>query len=229
MKTDFVLSDFPGRSATFLGKLSRNNNRDWFEANRELYNSDFLGPAVQFVLEMGDLLFELDPDIIAIPKIDKSIFRLHRDVRFSKDKSPYKTNMGLYFWNGKAKKSDATGFYFHIEPKLFGVAAGLYMPPPYLLKKFRDAVVKPDVGNELHLITKKLERKYEIGGKKFKRFPKGYDADFPYSDLLLYEGIYAWYESSNLKELARGKAAVKIFKIFKEMLPLYKWLTKNLY
>jgi uncharacterized protein (TIGR02453 family) len=230
MKSTSSLNGFPQKTATYLSKLSKNNNREWFEKNRELYNSDFLEPAIQFVLEMGDRLLGLDPELLAIPKVDKSIFRLHRDVRFSKDKSPYKTNMGLYFWNGKAKKSEAVGFYFHVEPKSYGAASGLYMPPPYLLKRFRDAVANPEKGKELHLIINTLQKKkYDIGGKKFKRIPKGYSEDSPYSEYLLYEGIYSWYESSNFKDLTGGKAIEKVFKIFKEMLVLHKWLIKNLY
>ena len=134
------IKDFPKKTTAFLGKLSKNNNREWFEANRDLYNSDLLEPCIQFVIEMGDKLQDIDPDIVAIPKVDKSIFRLHRDVRFSKDKTPYKTNAGLYFWNGKMKKMDASGFYFHLEPKLFGVGLGIYMFPPHLLKKYRDVL-----------------------------------------------------------------------------------------
>lgn len=230
MNLNSSLKDFPQRTADYLDKLSKHNNREWFEANRGLYNSDFLEPAIQFVLEMGDRLSDLDDRIIAIPKIDKSIFRLHRDIRFSKNKEPYKTNMGLYFWDGKAKKSEAVGFYFHVEPKLYGVASGLYMPPPFLLKRFRDAVANSEKGKELHQIVKLLQKKkFDIGGKKFKRFPKGYSEDSAYSEYLLYEGIYAWYESKNFNALSGNKAIEKIFKIFKEMLPLHRWLINNLY
>jgi uncharacterized protein (TIGR02453 family) len=224
-----TLKDFPKRTATYLNRLSRNNNRNWFEANRDLYNSDFLEPCIQFVVEMGDKLLDLDPDIVAIPKIDKSIFRLHRDIRFSKDKTPYKTNAGLYFWNGKLKKMDASGFYFHLEPKLFGIGLGIYMFPPHLLKKYRNVVSDPSSVKELHKIVRSLEKKgYSIGGKKYKKTPKGYDPNILYPGYLLYDGIYAWYEGSDLKEISNGKAVNRIFKIFKDMLPLHKWLTENL-
>ena len=225
-----VLNEFPKNTAAFLYKLSKNNNRKWFEANRDHYNSDFLEPCIQFVIEMGDKLLDLDPDIVAIPKVDKSIFRLHRDVRFSNDKTPYKTNAGLYFWNGKLKKMDASGFYFHLEPKLFGVGLGVYMFPPHLLKKYRDVVSNPSSAKELHQIVRSLERKgYSIGGKKYKKTPKSYDPNTLYPGYLLYDGNYAWYESSNLKEISNGKAVNAIFKIFKDMLPLHKWLVKNLF
>lgn len=224
-----ALKDFPQKTAAYLNKLSKNNNRKWFEANRDFYNSDFLEPCIQFVIEMGDRLLDLDPDIVAIPKIDKSIFRLHRDVRFSKDKTPYKTNAGLYFWNGKLKKMDASGFYFHLEPKLFGVGLGIYMFPPHLLKKYRNVVADPSSVKELHKIVRSLERKgYSIGGKKYKKTPKGYDSNTLYPGYLLYDGIYAWYEGSDLKEISNGKAVNRIFKIFKDVLPLHKWLVKNI-
>lgn len=225
-----ALKGFPQKTVAYLKKLSKNNSREWFEANRELYNSDFLVPCIQFVVEMGDKLQDIDPDIVAIPKVDKSIFRLHRDVRFSKDKTPYKTNAGLYFWNGKMKKMDASGFYFHLEPKLLGVGLGIYMFPPHLLKKYRDVVSSSASAKELHQIVRSLERKgYTIGGKKFKKTPRGYDPNTLYPGYLLYEGIYAWFESNNLKLIAGGKAVNLIFKIFKDLLPLHKWLVKNLY
>lgn len=224
-----TFKDFPKKTKAYLNKLSKNNNREWFEANRDLYNSDFLEPCIQFIVEMGDRLQDIDPDIVAIPKIDKSIFRLHRDVRFSKDKTPYKTNAGLYFWNGKVKKMEASGFYFHLEPKLFGVGLGMYMFPPHLLKKYRDVVSKPATAKELHQIIRTLEKKgYSIGGKKFKKTPKGYDPNTLYPGYLLFEGIYAWYEGNEFKKIDGGKAVDAIFKIFKDMLPLHKWLVKKL-
>lgn len=222
-------NDFPKKTITYLKKLSKNNNREWFEANRDNYNSNFLEPCFQFVVEMGDKLQDIDPDIVAIPKIDKSIFRLHRDVRFSKDKTPYKTNAGLYFWNGKMKKMAASGFYFHLEPKLFGVGLGIYMFPPELLKKYRDVVSDSANSKELHQIVRSLEKKgYTVGGKKFKKTPKGYNSNTLYPGYLLYDGIYAWYESSNFKKIEGGKAVNFIFKIFKDVLPLHKWLVKRL-
>ena len=224
-----ALKEFPKKTALFLNKLSKNNKREWFEANRSFYNSDFLEPATQFVIEMGDKLIDLDPEVVAIAKIDKSIFRLHRDVRFSKNKKPYKTNAGLYFWNSNAKKMDSSGFYFHLEPKSFGVGAGIYFFPPSTLKKYREVVSKPAKAKELDKIVQALNKKgYSVMGKHYKKYPKGYNGDFPHSEYLLYNGIHGWYDGKNLKELEGGKAVTKIYKIFKDMQPLHKWLVKNL-
>src|SRR3970282_3008545 len=107
---------FPFEAIKFLSKLKRNNNKDWFESHRDEFNNSVLEPAQEFVVVLGELLRTFVPGIIAIPKTDKSIFRLHRDVRFSKDKAPYKTNLGILFWEGDRKKMDCPGFYFHAEP-----------------------------------------------------------------------------------------------------------------
>jgi len=230
MNPSDVLKNFPKRTAGYLNKLSRNNNREWYAANREIYNSNFLEPPIYFVEEMGEKLLQLDPEITAIPKIDKSIFRLHRDVRFSKNKEPYKTNAGILFWNGKAKKMESCGFYFHLEPKMFGVGVGMHIIPKHLLKPYRDSVADLTSGKELNRAVKKVEKNelYKVLGKNYKRVPKGYDPDSPYADYLLHNGLFGWYESKNVKELYDGNAIDLIYKIFKKMLPLHQWLVKNL-
>lgn len=219
---------FPKNTAAFLSKLKKNNTREWFEKNRELFNSDFLEPAVQFVSEMGEKLSSLDPEIVAIPKTDKSIFRLHRDVRFSKNKEPYKTNMGLFFWNGRKKKMEGSGFYFHLEPKYFFVGVGNYMFPKELLKKFRDVIADPVQGKELDLIVKKLRKKgFKIGGKKFKKTPRGYDHGSPFAEYFLHDGIHVYSEETDLKKLS-GNPVEYVFRLFKEMQPLHHWLVKRI-
>jgi uncharacterized protein (TIGR02453 family) len=184
-------NNFPFAANKFLWKLKRNNNKEWFEAHREEFKSVVLEPAQEFVIVLGELLRTFVPGIIAIPKIDKSIFRLHRDVRFSKDKSPYKTNIGILFWEGERKKMECSGFYFHAEPDYIFLGAGLYMFPDNLLKKYREVLYNPDKAKEIDTIVKKLKKKgYILGGKSFKRVPKGYDPEYPYSDYLLHNGIY---------------------------------------
>jgi uncharacterized protein (TIGR02453 family) len=224
------LKNFPARSALYLKKLSQNNNREWFEANRDIYNTDFLEPAIQFVVEMGERLLRLSPDIHAIPKIDKSIFRIHRDVRFSKNKEPYKTNMGLYFWEGPGKKMEGSGYYFHLEPKRFGVGAGMYMFTKDHIKKFRDTIADSAKGKELSSIVKKITKSclYSINGKNFKKTPRGYDPDSKYAEFFLYNGIYSWYDGQNFNELKRGNPVDIVFRKFKDMAPLHKWLVKNI-
>jgi uncharacterized protein (TIGR02453 family) len=223
-------SSFPKDSVAFLKKLSKNNNREWFSANRNIYDKDFLELAIQFVVDMGEKLQKISPQIQAVPKIDKSIFRIHRDVRFSKNKEPYKTNMGLYFWEGPGKKMEGSGFYFHLGPKRFGIGGGMYMFSKEHLKKYRDIISDPAKGKELDSIVNKITKKgtYTVNGKHYKKTPRGYDPKGKYADYLLYKGIYAWYDGKNLAELDEESKVNFIYKIFKEFSPLHKWLVNNI-
>lgn len=221
---------FPQSPIKFLTALSKNNKKDWFEKNRVRYDFELLQPAIQFVIDLGEELAKLSPNIIAIPKVDKSIFRLHRDVRFSKDKSPYKTNLGLYFWEGKGKKMECSGLYFHIEPKLFFLGAGMYMFTSDQLKKYREAVSNPAKGKELTEITEKIlkNKKYLLGGKTYKKIPRGFDVDYAFNDLLLHSGFYIYYENKDFSELTKKDPVIFSYKIFKEMYPLHKWFVDNI-
>ncbi len=221
--------DFPLNTLAFLKKLSMNNNKEWFEENREMFKSNFLQPALQFVVDLGEKLQTIAPGIKAVPKIDKSIFRLHRDVRFSKDKSPYKTNLGIYFWEGNRKRMECSGLYFHIDPKTYFLGAGMYMLSNDLLKAYREKIYDPVLGKQLNSLVKKIMKKegYNLGGKSYKRVPKGYDPEYPYADYLLHNGFYIYYEGKNINDLVKDPVNFS-FKIYKDMLPVHQWLVKNL-
>ncbi len=220
---------FPQSTIKFLTALSKNNNKEWFEKNRSRFDFEFLQPAVQFVIDMGEKLTIISPDIYAIPKIDKSIFRLHRDVRFSKNKAPFKTNLGLYFWEGSGKKMECSGFYFHIEPKLFFLGAGMYMFTKDQLKKYREVVSDPVNGKQLNDIIAKLLKKknFKLGGKTYKKTPRGFDAEYKYSNLLLHSGLYVSYECKSFNELTSKNVVDFTFRIFKELSPIHNWLLKH--
>ncbi|RPI71510.1 MAG: DUF2461 domain-containing protein [Ignavibacteriales bacterium] len=223
------MSNFPFDAIKFLSKLKRNNNKEWFESHREEFNNNLFEPAQEFVVVLGELLRTFAPGIIAIPKTDKSIFRLHRDVRFSKNKSPYKTNLGLYFWEGERKKMESSGFYFHVEPGYIFFGAGQYTFTNELLKKYRNVVYDPEKGKELDTIVKKLRKKgYKIGGKTFKKVPRGFDPEYPFSEYLLYLGIYAFEEINDLNLFKKEDPVKLAYKKFKSMLPIHRWLVENI-
>mgnify|MGYP000162137108 FL=1 len=221
---------FPFMTAKYLSDLSKNNSREWFLKNRERFDIEFLQPAVQFVIDIGERIQTFAPNVMAVPKVDKSIFRLHRDVRFRKNKEPYKTNLGLYFWEGKGKRMECSGFYFHIEPSNFFLGAGMYVFSPQQLKKYRDTVYNPDKGSELDSIIKSILRNknYSIGGKTFKKTPRGYDSDYKYADLLLHSGVYSFYEIDSLNMFHKKDIVEFSYSVFKDMNPLHQWLVKNI-
>jgi len=221
--------DFPKSAADFLGKLARNNNKQWFEAHREEFETHVFIPAQMFVTELGEKLRTISPGIIAIPKTDKSIFRIHRDVRFSKDKSPYKTNLGVLLWEGSGKKMECSAFYMHIEQKSFFVGTGIYGFTDTQIKKFRELVSADFRAAELESILQKIEKKgYSLGGKTLKKTPRNYDKEYEYANLYQYTGMYAGYESTNMKEVFEGDLTDLCFKKFKDLFPLHKWLIENI-
>lgn len=224
------LEKFPQNTISFLKKLKKNNSREWFEKHRDEFNRDFMEPAEALVLTFGDKLSDIRPDIIAIPKTDKSIFRIHRDVRFSKNKEPYKTNMGLLFWEGDKKKMECPGYYFHIEPDMCFLGVGHYEFPKELLLKFRQVVLQPEAGKKLLTIMKKIQKQpgYHIGGKTLKKTPKGFDPSNPNAELLLYTGLYAGFESAEFVTLSAGELIDQSMKVFKFLTPLHNWFIEYL-
>lgn len=124
---------------------------------------------------------------------------------------------------------ECSGFYFHVEPGYMFLGGGLYMFPDNLLKKYREIVYNPDKANELHSIINKMKRKtFSTGGKTYKRVPKGFDPEYPFSDYLLYSGLYVYEEFKDLKKLKEEDIVKLSFKRFKEMLPIHKWMVKNI-
>lgn len=224
------LSNFPFDAADFLKKLSKNNNRDWFNSHKEEYNEKLFFPAQEFVIEVGKRLHKISPNFNAIPKTDKSIFRLHRDVRFSKDKAPYKNNLGVLFWEGRKKKMECSGLYFHLEKNSFGVFTGMYVFSNDALKKYRDVISKEKKGAELQKILTKITKSgnYDIGGKHYKKVPRGFDNNYKHADLLLYNGVYAFMDKLKFDELKEKNAVEISIKVFKDLKPLHDWLINNL-
>lgn len=228
MKNVSYLDTFLKEVHGFLVKLSQNNSKEWFEEHRDEFEEKVKKPAEEFVVLMGAKLQDIVPDIKAIPKTDKSIFRLHRDTRFSKDKSPYKTNLGILFWEGTRKKMECPGFYFHIEPGSFMLGSGTYMFSKELLKIYRDAVADPVLGKELDTAVKKVLKKgdYTVGGKNYKKVPRGYDPESPYAEYLLHDGFYVGYHSDNPKALFDVDIIKFSYNMYKQMLPIHEWLVK---
>jgi len=223
------MNNFPFNTIEFLSRLKKNNNREWFEKNKDEFIEKVFTPAQEFVVVLGELMRSFAPDIVAIPKTDKSIFRLHRDVRFSKDKSPYKTNLGLYFWEGDRKKMDCAGFYFHIEPGYMFLGSGQYQFSNELLKKFRNVVYDYEKGKELDSIIKKSVKKgFKVGGKTYKKVPRGFDPEYPFSEYLLYSGIYLYEEINDVNIFKKEDIVKYALKKYKSMLPIHRWLVDNI-
>jgi uncharacterized protein (TIGR02453 family) len=164
----------------FLGELEENNDRDWFARNKHRYESDVLEPALRFIAAMAPRIDGISKNFLALPqRTGGSLMRIHRDVRFSSDKRPYKTNVGIQFRHVMGKDVHAPGFYFHIEPGVVFVGAGLWRPDPEPLAQIRDAIsAQPDRWRRI-CADADFADDWELGGDSLKRPPRGYAPDHP--------------------------------------------------
>ena len=217
---------FPKKAIQFYQDLTQNNDKLWFEQDRKIFDDLIMKPAQAFVVELGELLESIAPNIVADPRRDKSIFRIHRDTRFSEDKSPFKTHLAIFLWEGPRKKLENSGFYLQISTTSLLLAAGLYIFPAPLLDVYREAVIHPRQGNKLMKAFEQVKQHsdYKIGGEHYKKTPRGYDSDHPNAKLLLHNGIYAYLEDSHPKELHSAEFVDFCFDHFKNMAPIHQWI-----
>ena len=174
---------------------------------------------------MGDALRGKVPGINADPRTDRSIFRIHRDVRFSKDKSPYKPNLGVILWDGPGAKMESSGFYLHLEPPEFYLGCGYYMFSKESLAAYRELVTHPKAGPALLRAVKLVEKRgYSIGGEKTKRVPRGFDPAHPRAELLKHKGLYAGIEMKPPAELHGPELVGFCRDHFQALLPLHRQL-----
>ena len=167
----------------FLSELRENNNREWFNANKERYESDVRDPLIAFVAEFARPLREISEHFVADPRpVGGSVFRIYRDVRFSKDKTPYKTQAAAHFRHQVGKEVHGPGYYIHMEPGDVFAGAGMWHPDSGTLGKVRDAMVaNPDRWRRT-VHGKAFKARFKLQGESLKRPPKGYDPDHPLID-----------------------------------------------
>jgi uncharacterized protein (TIGR02453 family) len=159
----------------FLRDLAQHNEREWFNANKARYEEEIKEPSLAFVEDVGYRLPEVAPHLTADKR---SMFRIYRDTRFSKDKTPYKTHVGIYFRHARAAEIDTGGMYLHLEPSHVFMGAGIWHPGTPALKRIRDALVARPEGWRSALAEVAPAWKL-ADGEALKRPPAGYSADDP--------------------------------------------------
>ncbi|MGH7496295.1 MAG: DUF2461 domain-containing protein [bacterium] len=228
MRQEISFGGFPRECVKFFIQLAQNNNKAWFEAHREEYENFVMQPAQEFVMAMGKRLQKLSPKVNADPRVNRSLFRLNRDVRFSKDKRPYKTNFAAMFWEGNGARMECSCYYFHLEPPNLMLGVGIYMFTPEMLEVYRRACVHPRHGTALAKAVKQLlsNKGFNLGGSFYKRVSRDYDPEHPNAALLLHNGLHAGIENKIPKEFYSAKLLDYCYARYQEMAPLHKWLVK---
>ena len=226
---------FPGfrpAAITFLRGLKKNNRKEWFEEHRDDYEREIKSPLLTLIEEVDVLLAGFAPEIIGSPK--RSMFRIYRDVRFSKDKSPYKTHAASWFYHrdgGSSVGSEAAhggaGFYFHLAPEGSFMGGGIWMPPRPVLNRIRQNIADDHEGFEDIILSKDFKRRFgELERENMlTRPPRGFAPDHPAGDWLRYQSFTAG-RAVTPEEYLSPKLPQILAKHYQAMTPLIRWLNE---
>jgi uncharacterized protein (TIGR02453 family) len=209
----------------FLNELKYNNIRDWFQGNQPAYK-EAKKNFESFVQELINEIISFDPELKGL-EVKDSVFRINRDIRFSNDKSPYKTNFGAFMVKGGKKNGDKyAGYYFHLEPQGSMIAGGAYVPPSPWLSAIREKISE-EPEEFLGIINEKEFKKYfgNVEGEKLKTAPKGYPSDHPQIEYLKLKSYLAMAEISDDKVIAPDYLEY-VIKVFRAMKPLNDFLNR---
>lgn len=220
------MSAFSGLSPDlipYLVDLEDHNDKDWFNAHKDRYTRAWLEPAVAFVDALLPRITTLSPPIHGEARVNGSIWRIQRDIRFSKDKTPYKTHQAFRFWYGNDKKAGA-GFYVRVSEGGAGLGAGLFHMERDQLERYREVVASPEGATLQRLIDGLKAAGWDVGGEATKRVPRGYDADHPRAELLKHKGLYVIRETQPDPRFFTPEAIDVVVDAFQAAAPLATWL-----
>ncbi|MGE4418631.1 MAG: DUF2461 domain-containing protein [Sulfurimonas sp.] len=216
---------FSKKALPFLEAIRKNNNKEWFEAHRSEYEEYILNPSRIFVQEMGEHLMALEPTIDFEPKINKSLFRIYRDIRrMGANKTPLKSRIGIIFTQGNSgSRLQKSSFYLHFSPDELFVSVGVRWFEKPMLDAYREYIIDESRRVALDKLLKTLEAKgYKTIEKGYKRYPRGFSSEMPSADLSLYKGM-ATYKILEPKFIEDGDKLIDtLYKIYEDMLVLQR-------
>ena len=216
---------FPKQTFAFLEGIHAHNEKAWFDEHRDLYEAGYVAPARGFVEALGPKLRAISPDVQFDPKVNGSLQRINRDIRFSKDKRPYKEHLNCYFWHGDRKSWQAPGFWFSLSASEVYMGVGMYGLEKETLDSFRQSVIHPRSGKALLAAVAAVKQAggYEIEGKTRKLMPRGLETDPDRAEYLLYEGLYTGIRLP-AKLAAKADFVDLAAKHYAAVWPIGKWL-----
>jgi uncharacterized protein (TIGR02453 family) len=219
-------ASFTHESLKFLSDLKANNNRDWFNENKSRYEEQVLDVALRFIQSMQGPLADMAPHFTAIPKrMGGSLMRIYRDTRFSKLKTPYKTNIGIQFRHEQARDVHAPGYYVHIDPDEVFLGAGMWRPAPDALKGIRERIADKSLEWERARDDKRFARHFRLGGETLTRPPRGFDKDHPQIEDIRRKDFIA-VKNMSLDDAVSPRFQQKVETAFEAATPYMKFLCK---
>lgn len=227
-------AEFRPSALRFLRALGRNNDRSWFEAHRQEYEREVRDPMRALIEEMDVRFARFASEIVGDPR--RSMFRIYRDIRFSKDKSPYKTHAACWFYHrdadrqvGREGEGGSAGFYFHLQPGQSFTGAGIWMPPRGALAKIREALADDSHGFARMVGDRRVRRRFgDLSDEAvLKRMPRGFAEDHPAAPWLRYQSFTLGRGLSDA-EVTRARLPARLERDFALLLPLVRWLNRAL-
>ncbi|HEX9646772.1 MAG TPA: DUF2461 domain-containing protein [Alphaproteobacteria bacterium] len=216
---------FPADFFAFFEELAANNSRAWFADNKQRYQTEVVDAMVRFIVAMGPLLRKVSPHFVADPRPNGgSMFRIHRDVRFSKDKRPYKEHAACHFRHAAARDAHAPGFYVHLAPDEIMFGGGIWIPPGDALDDIRAAIDRDRAGWTRVVTDKRLVETFGgVTGEGLKRPPRGYNEGHPHIDDLKRKTFFVIRESG--PKAARSPDFVgEVAAAFRDATPLMRFI-----
>lgn len=228
--TAHEFSGFSPAVLEFLDGLEANNNKAWFEEHKEIYQQEIIAQVPTFVTALGERLQTISPGITYDTRTNGagSMMRIYRDTRFSKDKTPYKTNLAFVFWEGPRKKMENPSFGLQFGTWGCGLYAGQWRFARELLPGYQEAVADDERGAELAHIIAEIQGAgdYTVEGEQYKRVPRGYPADHPRSHLLRYKGLHVSSPQLDREVMLTPQCVDVLFRHCQTMAPLQRWLVR---
>jgi uncharacterized protein (TIGR02453 family) len=218
-------SGFPKDFFAFFRELKAHNERPWFEANKQRFRESVQAPMSEFIAAMAPRLAKVSKRFTADPRPNGgSMFRIYRDVRFSRDKRPYKEHAACHFRHSLGKDVHAPGFYMHFAPGEVFFGGGLWMPPPESLNKVREAIAARSPDWKKVLEDKNFRKHFDgVKGEGLTRPPRGFDPENPYIEDIKRKSFYAMHEAD--QKVASSSALVgEVAETFAALSPLMKFL-----
>lgn len=217
---------FNADTVAFLEELSRNNNREWFNENKSRYEELVLDVALRFIQSMQDPLAEIAPHFVAqATRMGGSLMRVYRDTRFSKNKTPYKTNIGIQFRHERAKDVHSPGYYVHISPEEVFIGVGMWRPDSDALRGIRERIAAKPAEWKRTVGDAGFKRRFSLGGEVLTRPPRGFDKDHECIDDIKRKSFIA-VQSLAVEDCLSPQFQRKVENTFKAGTPYMQFLCK---
>ena len=210
---------FPEDGIKFLRDIKKNNNREWFQENKSRYDQGLKAPADAFCDAVAFRMKAVTDD-----NWTSKVFRIYRDIRFSKDKTPYNSHLHIYF----GREGKPSGLFFGLQTEKLVLGAGAFSFDKVQLPVYRDAVAVPTGAELQSLIDGYLEEGLRLNDPPLKRVPKGHDPDHPRAELLKRKGLAIWVDLPDPMIMTTPEGLAVCFEQFDRLAPLMNWMNANI-